>query len=99
MAEADINPLCEVAQKACGVSLFWVQVLQQVLVFLQAEDSAINLTMGDPAFELRQNFIRDGGHTFLLGTVSAVALVPIPSTSAEHFSSRPVVFNQSRKVS
>jgi hypothetical protein len=70
-----------------------------VLVFLQAEDSAINLTMGDPAFELRQNFIRDGGHTFLLGTVSRCGTCPNSKYISRTLSSRPLVFNQPRKAS
>ncbi|HZQ21614.1 MAG TPA: hypothetical protein VFA89_02345 [Terriglobales bacterium] len=69
MSEANVDPLREVAEKASGVWFAWFQVFQQMLIFLQTVNSTINLTMGDPALELRQNLLRDGDHSALLGTI------------------------------
>src|SRR5580765_8590750 len=64
---ADIHPLRVIAHQACCVFLGRIQALQQVFVVAQTQHSTINLTVSDPAPQLRQNVIRDVDHRILLG--------------------------------
>src|SRR6185312_12081206 len=76
LAVPNVHPLGEVAHQSGGIFLVRVQMLKQMFVLTQTQDSSINLAVSDPAPQLRQNIIRDVDHGFSLGTVILKPLLP-----------------------